>query len=41
MLVRLLELEATVFESGELKVKDCRAGAGVSTAENLMNKQSH
>lgn len=33
--IKLLELETTAFGSGELKEKDCGAGAGVSNAENL------
>lgn len=33
--VKLLELGTVALGSGELKEKDCGAGAGVSTAENL------
>lgn len=39
VVVRLLELEATVLGSEELKETDC--GAGVSTAENLMKEQTY
>lgn len=36
--MELLALETTVLGREELKEKDCVAGAGVSTAENLGTK---